>query len=590
MNKLNCGLATVMWFFFVAYCVPPPGIPGEDITSSYNTMARIKDTSVFVPPKSSPRSPLWIESAMKSWDAPSLSQQIEEDTTTVPIGKGAIYIPRFSDPALEPTIQINFLDDKLYKWGETGKRYTVLPGEYSVIIGSGSIHQRIVKKVKVEEGETVPLIPDWCGLTVDIVDESNVPFRGPYEIARVDEFEAYGRSYGRDLTLGERLKPWILKPGLYKIFTAGGSYNTMTNFITVRLVPGELVNVIAIEKKADLKILGGGVVTTGESSARRKSNWNHNLNIGGSITFNSTKDKVSSSNTGNVTNISFLTLFDLIYKKGASDWETNIFWNEGLNFTDFVLSDVKYTGDEFRINSLWIWRVFFPWLGPYLRTKLQMEIFPQYETFDKNTVNHYFVVLNPDSSLNEIDSGTLSRRTKPAFSPVTFEAGIGTNIDVVTRDNYEAKVRVGLGYSQTNEWGQVNEQDSSSAIDFDKIPPQDTAKLNNVLKRSHIILQKAKDIITKSYGPEFGLALNLRAGNLGIARGDFKTIIPVEPLIKKGKIKPDYDINSTISWTLTRSITLDYLFQYQLQQAGEDIASINKTTHSIFLRFSFNSR
>jgi hypothetical protein len=579
-----------MCFFSVAHCTPPPAIPGEDISSSFNTLARIKDTSIFAAPQSSPKSPLWIESAMKSWDAPSLLQQIEEDTTTVPIGKGAIFIPHFSDPAQEPTIKINFPDGNLYKWGETGKKYTALPGEYSIVLGSGAINQHIVKKITVEEGKTVPLVPDWCGLIVDIVDESNVPFRGPYEIARVDEFETYGRSYGRDITLGERLKTWILKPGLYKIFTAGSSYNTLTNFITVRLVPGEFVSVIAIENKTDLKILGGGVVTSGESSARRKSNWNHNLNIGGSITFNSTVDKIKSGNSSKVTNISFLTLFDLIYKKGSNDWETNIFWNEGLNFTDFVLSNVNYTGDEFRINSLWIWRVFFPWLGPYLRTKLQMEFFPQYSTFDKKTVNHYFIVLNPDSSLKTLDSGTLSRRTKPAFSPVTFEAGIGTNIDVVTRDNYNARFRIGLGYSQTNEWSQYNEQDTSSAINYNKISPQDTVVLNNALKSTHIILQQIKDIVSKSYGPEFGLALNLRAGRWGMARGDFKTIIPVEPFIKKNIIKPDYDISSTISWTLTRSITLDYLFQYQLQRAGEDVATIDQKTHRIFLRFSFNSR
>jgi hypothetical protein len=591
VSKVTFRTAAFMLFMIHgAYTAPPPSIPGEDITNSFSTLARIKDTSIFTAPKTSSLSPAWMENAMKTWDAPSLMQQMEEDTATVPIGKGAIYIPRFSDPALEPTIQINDSSGKLYKWGETGKKYAVIPGEYSVIMGSGSGNQRISKKIKVVEGETVPVIPDWCGLTIDIVDENSIPFRGPYELAKIDEFEAYGRSYGRDQTLGERLKTWILKPGLYKIFTAGNSYNSLTNFITIRLVPGEMVRVLAVENTTALKILGGGTITAGEFSARRKSNWNHNLNIGGNITFNSTNDRVKTSNSSKVTSISFLTLFDLIYKRGSSDWETNIFWNEGLNFSDWVFSDVNYTGDEFRLTSLWIWRIFFPWLGPYVRTKFQMEIFPQYVQFDKNTVNHYFIMLNPDSSLNSIDSNTLYKRTKPAFSPVTFEAGLGANIDIVSHDDYDAKVRIGLGYSQTNEWSQINEQDSSSSINYDKISPDDTSRLNYALKNTNTILLIAKDIVSKSYGPELGLTLNLRAGNWGVARGDFKTIIPIEPLINKNVFRPDYDINTTLSWTLTKSITLDYVFQYELQRGGQDIASINEVSHSIFLRFSFNSR
>jgi hypothetical protein len=588
-NRICAVLGCIALWLHINYAGPPPQIPGEDISGTYNTIARISDTAVLAPPSASPHSPLWLETAMKTWDAPSLAQQIEEDATMVPVGKGAIYIPRFSDPALEPTVQINEPGGKLYKWGETGKKYTTLPGDYSVVLGSGSINQRIVKKITVEEGKVAPLIPDWCGLTVDAVDSNNIPFRGPYELARIDELEAYGRSYGRDYTLGERIKTWILKPGLYKIFTAGGGYNTLTNFITVRLIPGEFVRVIIIENQKD-QIIGGGVVNTGALSARRKSNWNRNLNVGGTITFNSTINKTPPSSSSNVTNISFLTLFDLIYKKGSNDWETNVFWNEGLNFSDLNPSNINYPVDVFRLTSLWIWRVFFPWLGPYVRTQLQMEIFPVYKQFDKNDVNHYFIMLRPDSSVDEIDDITLSKRTKPAFSPVTFEAGIGANIDVVSQDNYDAKFRVGIGYSQTNQWSQIILQDSSSAIAYYKITSADTAQLDSALKRTHIILQQSEDMDLKSYGPEFGLALNLRAGNLGIARGDFKMIIPVDPLINKHMVIPNFDVNSTISWTLTRSVTLDYMFQYQLirkikQQIGVDVA-----THSLFLRFSFNSR
>ena len=580
-------MALAAVWFFVAHGAPPPSIPGSDITGSYNTLARISDTMVLAPPPASSYSPHWLEKAEKTWDAPPLTQQIEEDSAMVPLGKGAIFIPRFSDPALEPTVQINEPGGKLYKWGETGKKYTALPGQYSVVLGSGSANQRIVKKVVVEEGKAAPLIPDWCGLTVDVVDESNVPFRGAYELARIDEFEAYGRSFGRDITRGERIKTWILKPGLYKIFTAGMSYNALTNFITVRLVPGEFVRVVIIENQKDIKIIGGGELEAGELSARRKSNWNRNLNIGGTITFNATDDRINSDNSTNATNIAFLLLYDLIYKKGSSDWETNIYWKEGLNFSDLMQSNIN-TGGDFRFTSLWVWRVFLPWLGPYFRTEFQMQLFPIFSSFNKNDKNHVFITLGADSSLQDIDTKNTSKELKPFFSPVTVEAGVGTNIDAVTRDNYEAKLRLGIGYSQTNSWNQNISQDS---INFSKIQPTDTAQLRAVLQNNKsAIIQKSSDILSRSYGPEFGLALNIRAGAWGIARGDFRMRIPLDPLVKEHKLRSDWDINATTSWTLTRSISLDYLFLYSLKQPIEVTERINTSSHSIFLRFSFNSR
>jgi hypothetical protein len=580
-------MALAAVWFFIAHGAPPPSIPGNDITGSYNTLTRISDTMVLAPPPTSSYSPRWLEKAEKTWDAPPLAQQIEEDSAMVPLGKGAIFIPRFSDPALEPTVQINEPGGKLYKWGETGKKYTALPGQYSVVLGSGSANQRIVKKVAVEEGKAAPLIPDWCGLTVDVVDESNVPFRGAYELARIDEFEAYGRSFGRDITRGERIKTWILKPGLYKIFTAGMSYNALTNFITVRLVPGEFVRVVIIENQKDIKIIGGGELEAGELSARRKSNWNRNLNIGGTITFNATDDRINSDNSTNATNIAFLLLYDLIYKKGSSDWETNIYWKEGLNFSDLMQSNIN-TGGDFRFTSLWVWRVFLPWLGPYFRTEFQMQLFPIFSSFNKNDKNHVFITLGADSSLQDIDTKNASKELKPFFSPVTVEAGVGTNIDAVTRDNYDAKLRLGLGYSQTNSWNQNISQDS---INFSKIQPTDTALLRAVLQNNKsAIIQKSSDILSRSYGPEFGLALNIRAGAWGIARGDFRMRIPLDPLVKEHELRSDWDINATTSWTLTRSISLDYLFLYSLKQPIEVTERINTSSHSIFLRFSFNSR
>ncbi len=586
-----------LWLCTTIAAAPPPKIPGEDITDAAGAFSKIRDSAVLAPPPASPFSPTWLENAIKTWDAPPFPQQIEEDSKIIPVGKGAIFIPRFSDPALEPTIQIDDANGKLYAWGETGKKYLAVPGEYSVMLGSGTVSQRILKKVKVTEGSVTPVLPDWCGLSVDVVDESSLPFRGPYELARIDDFEAYGRSYGRDMARGERVKTWILKPGLYKIISAGGSYNTLNNFITVRLVPGEFVRVIIIENQVALKIIGGGVINTGAPSSHTQSAWKHNLGIGGTIMFNATKDRVESENTQNETDVAFLSLFDLAYKKGSSDWETNVFWQEGLKFSDLIFSDINYMNDEFRITSLYVWRVILSWLGPYCRTEFKTHFFPVYEQFGKNDPNHFFIILNSDTSVVEIDSKNKSKEAQPIFSPLTIEAGVGTNIDVITLDKYDAKLRAGMGYSQTNKWKQKynwnpkykSDTSNNKHLKIDPGSGIDSAQLHDALSGFYKILYQSTHIISRSYGPEFGLALNIRTSWL-VARGDFRMRIPLDPLINQRLFRPDWDIITTLSWTLTRSISLDYIFSYTLQQPLIEAEHVHQSSHNIFLRFSISSR
>jgi hypothetical protein len=582
-----------VFIFLVAVCLcttivaaPPPELPGEDITATVDALSKLRDSSILATPSASPLSSSWLETAMKTWDAPTLSQQIDEDSKMIPVGKGGIFIPRFSDPALEPTLQMNNSSGKLFGWGETGKKYAAEPGDYSIVLGSGSMNQRIVKKITIVEGKVIPIIPDWCGLSVEIVDENNLPFRGVYEMARLDTFEAYGRSYGREMTLGERVKTWLLKPGLYKIFSAGGSYNTLTNFITVRLLPGEFVRVVAIENQNDLKILGGGVVNAGLPSSHVLSHWKHSLNIGGVLQLDATNDKINSLNSKKHTVVSFLTLFDLNYKKGSTDWETNIFWKEGYDFTDFSLSDIGNSdnADDFRITSLAVWRVILPWLGPYCRTEFRTRLLPLYSRFEKTELNHFFILLNPDSSVQDIDSISRSQRLQPIFSHITAEAGAGTNIDMITLENWDAKLRVGLGYSQMTKWNQKDQRDSFY-INRKKIDTAYSAQLNNALTRNYIILQRSRNFTSRSFGPEFGLALNLRAGGWGVARGDFRMRPPFDRLGA-----PDVDINTTVSWTITRGITFDYLFLYTLRQSSEQEARVNLSSHSLFLRFSLSNK
>jgi hypothetical protein len=295
----------------------PPPLPGQEITGEVSSSLK-SDTAAVRAPVMSPYAPGWYMEAAKTWEAPSLSRQLDEDETSIPIGKGAVFVPRLSDPSLEPDVQIADSTGRIVMTGKPGRKFCLIPGTYSVIIGSGSVRQRITKWVTIDEGKVIPLYPTWAGLAIDVVGETNIPFRGQYEMARIDEFEPFGRTYGRDPNQGERIKTWILKPGLYKIFGIGQSYNTVNSYLTVRLLPGELEHFTIVQDSTTGKIVSGGVSNVGEASRRITSHWKYGLDCGGSILFNTTNDTNNSA-------IVFLTNLRVNHSRGKGEWDTKFF-------------------------------------------------------------------------------------------------------------------------------------------------------------------------------------------------------------------------------------------------------------------------
>jgi hypothetical protein len=563
---------------------PPPTLPGQEITGEVSSSI-VRDTAQKVP-ASSPLAPDWLSKAYKTWDAPQVSQQLDEDETPVPLGKGGVFVPRFSDANLEPDVQILDGVGRVVASGKTGRKYNLVPGTYTLLIGSGSIKQRISKIVSVQEGKVIPLTPDWCGLQIEVVNEIDSVFRGPYEMARMDEFEPYGRSYGRDPNLGERIKTWILKPGLYKIFGTGESYNTRTNFVTVRLLPGEMTHFLLVQDARTLKIMGGGVAEAMTVAHRVTSGWKYGLDLGGSILFNTSNDTNNSS-------VVFLTNLRLNFKKGKHEWDSKIFFDEELSFTNLKISELNYTSDDFRVYSLYVWR-FLHWFGPYARMQFETHFFPVYDRFDESSLKHLFLILRPDSSIEAIDSTSTSKRILPSLFPVDVELGVGTNIDVITAQNFDTKFKVGFGYSQRNIREKSFEVDTLAIQTSEQKPASllDSAQLNSLLtnfKGNLKVIERLQDVTSYSYGPESSVDATVRLGRFGTAEGEVIVRIPILPIVQHQPLYPDWRVNTSVSWQLTRHITLDYLYQYTFSRPLQTAAQVDMSQHRIWLRFSFNS-
>lgn len=567
---------------------PPAEVPGTEITEEeYFDFITPRDSIEKKVPPSSPYSPTWLDKAAKTWDAPPISVQIAEDKNMILIGMGAVFIPYMSNPGLEPDIEILNNIGKVVASGKTGRKYSLMPDSYHVILGSESHEQKIIKAVQVTESDISLVFPDWCGLSIDLVNEDNQPFRGEYELARMDKFEPFGRGFGRNPDLGENIKTWILKPGTYKIFGVGESYNTLTNFVTVRLLPGEFVRFVLVENENDMKIVSGGTVQL-KASSEIGSNWKYGIDVGGGIDFNYAHDRENDTVTVDKNDISLLFYSRLNYRNNPYEWDSRFKLDEGVTFSDFTDFDVTKLSssiDELRLTSIFTWRVL-PWLGPYGRVETSTEIIPERARRPELTANdkHNFIILDSDSNIVDIDSINESYRTQPAFSPITLETGAGANMNILNTRYFDARVLTGIGFTYEKHWdewkiGEVSEICDTIICDSILIIDKDTI---NIYKKSYTILIDKEGDRT-DIGPEVLLNLTLRIGRLITIESELKYFAPFSRIAK-----PDLHWRSIVSWRLARMITLDYEYKYTLVQAEE--LKQNESRHRVLIRFSYLSR
>ncbi|NLE01668.1 MAG: hypothetical protein GX640_17525 [Fibrobacter sp.] len=568
---------TVLGVFIIlaiqySYSELPPDLPGEEMTQDYIWSTIPRDIPVKNQTADTANSEAnGIVKIEKTWDAPSISEQISASRTTVPMGKGGILIPRFTDRGNEPDVEV--IDPEGVSIGTTrpGNIITVEPGTYFVIMGSGSHQQKIVRKVTVQESQVTPVFPDWSTLTIETVDTNSTPFRGEYELVRIDEFEPLGRGYGADPNTGEAVNGWVLKPGTYKILGRGESYNTLKNFITVRLLPGELVKVLLVQNPENLSIVSGGTVdvTPGKKIA---SSWKFGANIGGTIQLNAENDRREAQKEPVTSLISLRAMAWLNYHKNPLEWETNFRFDEGINLSGLDFSKLTSGDDKINIHSVIIWRLL-SWLGPYFRAEIKTNLLPKW--IDKDKTKDYFCVLNNDTTIASFTSNQVFQ-LNPSFSPFTFDNGIGANFDALSTRFLDLQIKLGAGSSFSRFPSRFK------SIDIDRSVLSNDSALNSII----LIPENSVNIF--EFGPQASFNGMLILGKIGTISTELKIFAPVVPELRLNK--PDYDFSTIISWRVSRPVTLDYEYNYQIKQPNNTDAQVNKSTHSIWLRFSYTNR
>lgn len=572
-------LLTTLLFALSSVAREPDLLPGNTLSEAdyiYRTFP--SDSIEHQVPETSPSSQNWLDRAAATWEAPPLVKQMAQDRVSITLGKGALFIPSMALAELDPNIEIRNVRGKTVAEGKPGCKYVLLPGTYLVLLGSGTDEQRMVRKVEIIENRTAVIIPNWCTLNINVLNTNNVQIKGEYELARIDDFEAHGRGYGTDPEQGGHSRNWVVRPGLYKIFSVGSGYNTRTNFVTVRLLPGEYTRFVLVQdSEAGGVITAGGIVNT-TAWQHLSRNWQYGLDIGGSGDFNVITNRLTDT-TETATSISVLLNTFIKYKKQKVEWDSRFRLDEGLTFSGTDLLQLDNFTDDLRLTSLLTWR-YLPWVGPYIRLESGAELFAEYKRVNITGGKHYFMILDQEYVLTEIDSLSSSYQTQPPGDPLNLEAGFGVNINLYNSSIMELQLLAGFGFQQKSSWGEA-EVTNFENIEVDSMMFPSYARI--VANENATVIRKFDPLTTRpELGPEATLNTRIQLGRLARVESELKTFFSFNRITR-----PDFDWWLTLGWRLSRMVTLDYQFSYNLRQSEEEAGREDDSRHRVLLRFTF---
>ncbi|MCB9676454.1 MAG: hypothetical protein H6737_15130 [Alphaproteobacteria bacterium] len=381
------------------------------------------------------------------WLKPPPEDQLADDETVIPVGKGAVFVPTLTSPTSEPPVILVTPDD--VKDIPTGRRVLVDPGTYTVIVSPGSPGQGIGQAIEVREGETTLVPVKWGALRVHVTDDRRVPFRGQYDLIKSENRETIGTGFGADTLQGEQLMTWLLPPGVYRIVKPGANYRALKNYATVYVPEAGLVRYRLVIDQQTGDFLGSGMLLPGEFGAGldRDSRWAQTLVIGADGSF------VQSANRGGVTNQTVLSgnVFvdhQIGYHKDAHHFTALIQLEEGatsIRPAGATPLPVLKTRDRIRGDLLYNWFAREN-IGPYARAGAETRMF---NTNVLATEDSTFLITRTDGTVDSTSiAANETLNIARAWAPTVIREGAGMNYRAVNNRWVTFNLRLGLGARQ----------------------------------------------------------------------------------------------------------------------------------------------
>ena len=481
-----------------------------------------------------------------NWIAPPPKYQLDQEGIDDIKGLGRLFLPAMTNSDFEPVYTVLY-HDSIIKVQKMGKSVFLRPGEYTVILGSGTINQMIRKQIKIRAEETRILEPEWCGLTVRIIDEARNWLKEPYEVYRLPGGEALGIGYGADEQLGENPQTWILEPGIYKIVKLGEHVNTYMNFATVRLLPGELIQYTIVMDSDTKNFIGSGILLS-EIAKPGITNWTTYGALYGSFTLNRANDVTSKEKQ---TTMAFVAQLDynLKYSTHRHFFLSRGLIEEGWNMQHKQNLFRSYL-DNIRLKNTYI-LYFLSGLGVYGRFFLETNLFETTHYYDEpRTVFLYDKNGNLKQQLYKVREVVVS----PFFSPLELKEGIGINFSLIRSLRANFNIRVGMGSRQN-----FNRRLYTQSADNDTV----------FFEKSSAYLR----------GPEASVIGNYRIFRNIMITSELDVLIP-----SGSNNELVYDWENNLNYRLSKNISIDYTLRIKRDPT---IISYVQTQHILLLRYSF---
>jgi hypothetical protein len=489
-----------------------------------------------------------LESLLYPWIAPSAEAQLAADTTVVPAGSGAVFVPAMTNGADEPETLV-YQGTQRVASGLNGKRIVLAPGSYVLRIGSGPLNQMMSVPVDVTAGNTRLVPVTWGGMIVEVVDKNNVPHRGTYELINVADRQPYTVGFGADTLLGEKLKTILAAPGLYRIVRPGANYRTRVDFSTVVIPYGQMVYFKLVQDPDDGSLLGAGVVPPNELGlVQPGSAWTRTMTVGVGLPITDSSNVVGTSNQ---TTIGGDFTFDtyMIYDRGRNYAGIIFEVEEGFVSIDPEVSPklpLQKTVDRLRFDTIYT-RLIGGWrIGPYVRFGVLTNLFESnvLVTEDTTVVKH----LLDGTTSTEFVPANEDFKVGDAFAPVSIREGVGINVRLLRGRIASLDWRGGFGMRQ-NRFNGAFVLDNS-ATGFQELSEQESfnetgveTTLVGTVRLNRLLLNTNFDLF-----------------------GDFDELED-----------PTLDWRNTFSWRLTGGLSLDYRVDILQQPQVTDDTQVRQT-------------
>ena len=488
------------------------------------------------------------------WTAPTPDRQLAADTTPVPAGQGAVFVPAMSNGAEEPETLVYQAGVRVAS-GQNGHRIPLAPGNYVLRIGSSPLDQMMSIPVTVTAGNTTLVPVTWGGILIEVVDRNNVPHRGSYELIQVSDRQPYTVGFGADTLLGERLRTILVTPGLYRIVRPGANYRSRTDFSTVVVPEASMVYYKLVLDPDDGRLLGAGIVPPEELGiVAEGSAWTRRFTVGLGLPISSTSNVVGANNQ---TSIGADMTFDtyLIYNKDKNYSATIFEIEEGfvrIDPEDTSPLPIQKTFDRVRFDTIYT-RFWSPRVGPYVRFGLLTNF------FESNVL-----VTEPTIVTKQFLDGTQTVDFLPAngdfnvggsFAPVLLREGFGFNFRLVRGRVSSLDWRAGVGFRQNRFNGSfVQESAGPQVLTYREVESFNETGLETTIvgtvRLGRVLLNTNLDLF-----------------------GDFNTLE-----------EPTIDWRNTFSWRLTGDLSLDYRVDLLRQP---QVTTDTQITQSLQFRYSW---